>query len=86
VGRDLADQSAESSTASADRDTRYAGSLADAARFRVSKAIGLGSAGRIELLFDVLNALNDTAEESIASDDFFSATFGSRRRSSIRGA
>jgi hypothetical protein len=32
---------------------------------------------RIELLLDVLNALNDTAEESIASDNRFStAAFG----------
>jgi hypothetical protein len=42
---------------------------------RVSKAITIGVA-RLELLFDVLNALNDTAEEAVASDNGFSATFG----------
>jgi hypothetical protein len=32
--------------------------------------------GRVELLVDVLNALNDTAEESLASENLFSANFG----------
>jgi hypothetical protein len=32
--------------------------------------------GSIDLLLDVLNALNDAAEENIASDDLFSAQFG----------
>lgn len=35
---------------------------------RASKSFALGGTGRIELCFDVLNVLNDTAEESIASD------------------
>jgi hypothetical protein len=30
----------------------------------------------LELLFDVLNALNDTAEEALATDNLFSANFG----------
>jgi hypothetical protein len=28
------------------------------------------------LLFDVLNLLNDTAEEAVATDNFYSPTFG----------
>jgi hypothetical protein len=43
---------------------------------RVSRAIAFGGAGRIELLMDLLNALNDTAEESVATDNLFSANFG----------
>jgi hypothetical protein len=43
---------------------------------RVSKPVTLRGLGRIELLLDVLNALNDTAEESVASDNFFGTTFG----------
>ena len=35
---------------------------------RLSKVISAGRAGRIDLLLDVLNALNDAAEESIVSD------------------
>ena len=35
---------------------------------RLSRPIALGRAGRIDLLFDVLNLLNDDAEESIVSD------------------
>ena len=31
---------------------------------------------RIELLVDVLNVLNDTAEEELASDNLFSQPFG----------
>jgi hypothetical protein len=42
---------------------------------RVSKSIPLRSLGRVELLIDVLNALNDTAEEAIASDYLFSPNF-----------
>jgi hypothetical protein len=42
---------------------------------RVSRTIRVG-AGRIELLVDVLNALNDTAEESLASENLFSTNFG----------
>ena len=43
---------------------------------RVSRTIPFGGAGRIELLVDVLNVLNDTAEEGLASDNLFSANFG----------
>ena len=44
---------------------------------RVSRTFSLGAGGRsIELLFDVLNALNDTAEEALATDNLFSPNFG----------
>ncbi len=43
---------------------------------RVSRMISLGRAGRIELLVDVLNALNDAAEEALATDNLFSPNFG----------
>jgi len=36
----------------------------------------LGGAGRVELLLDLLNALDDTAEEGLATDNFFSPNFG----------
>ena len=42
---------------------------------RVSKTFTVSSA-RIELLLDILNALNDTAPEALASDDLFSPNFG----------
>lgn len=35
---------------------------------RLSRPFSLGTAGRIELVFDVLNALNDTAEEGLVTD------------------
>ena len=43
--------------------------LAGAQKFAV------GGVGRIELLLDVLNALNDTAEEGLATDNLFSPSF-----------
>jgi hypothetical protein len=48
---------------------------------RVSRVIALRARARIELLLDVLNALNDSAEEALASDSIGadlkpSATFG----------
>ena len=43
---------------------------------RVSKKISFGELGRIELLVDVLNVFNDSAEEGLASDNLFSANFG----------
>jgi TonB dependent receptor/Carboxypeptidase regulatory-like domain/TonB-dependent Receptor Plug Domain len=43
---------------------------------RVSRPIALGNLGRIDLVFDVLNALNDTAEEELATDNLFSPNFG----------
>jgi hypothetical protein len=39
---------------------------------RLSRAFAAGRLGRIELLVDVLNALNDTAEEGLATDNLFS--------------
>ncbi len=43
---------------------------------RVSRTIALSGTARLELLVDVLNALNDTAEEGLATDNLFSANFG----------
>jgi hypothetical protein len=43
---------------------------------RVSRAIPTGRLGRIELLLDVLNALNSTAEEGLATDNLFAPNFG----------
>ena len=43
---------------------------------RVSRTILSGRLGRVELLVDVLNALNNTAEEELASDNLFSPNFG----------
>ena len=44
--------------------------------FRVSRTLRFGGAGRVELLMDVLNLLNDTAEEGLVTDNRFSSTFG----------
>jgi hypothetical protein len=43
---------------------------------RISRAFVLGPKGRVDLMVDILNALNDTAEEAIATDNVFGATFG----------
>jgi len=43
---------------------------------RVSKAFSFGEPGSIELLVDVLNLLNDTAEEGLVSENLFSQNFG----------
>jgi TonB dependent receptor-like, beta-barrel len=43
---------------------------------RVSRVIPVGRTGRIELVLDVLNLLNDTAEEGLATDNLFSPSFG----------
>ena len=43
---------------------------------RLSRTVRFGGVGRIELLLDVLNALNDTAAEGLATDNLFSPTFG----------
>jgi hypothetical protein len=43
---------------------------------RLSKTIVTRESARIELLVDVLNVLNDTAEEELASDNLFSQPFG----------
>jgi hypothetical protein len=45
---------------------------------RVSKTLMLGGS-RIDLLFDVLNLLNGTAEEALVSDNVSAATFGRPR-------
>jgi hypothetical protein len=42
---------------------------------RASRTIAFGGLGRIELLVDVLNVLNDTAEEGLATDNLFSPNF-----------
>jgi hypothetical protein len=43
---------------------------------RASKTFAFGGAQRIELLVDVLNVLNDTAEEGLVSENLFSPNFG----------
>ena len=43
---------------------------------RVSKVLSLGATTRVELFVDVLNALNDNAEERLANDNIASSTFG----------
>jgi hypothetical protein len=43
---------------------------------RVSRTMTFGGIGRIELMLDVLNALNDTAEEGLQSDTFSASNFG----------
>jgi hypothetical protein len=43
---------------------------------RLSKSFSFGGSRRIELLLDVLNLLNDTAEEGLVSDNLFSPNFG----------
>jgi hypothetical protein len=43
---------------------------------RVSRPIPFGRFGRAELILDVLNVLNDTAEEGLSSDDIASTNFG----------
>jgi hypothetical protein len=43
---------------------------------RVSRGLPIGRQGRVELLLDVLNALNSTAEEGLATDNLFSPNFG----------
>jgi hypothetical protein len=42
---------------------------------RLSRTIAFGGGGRIELLVDVLNVLNDRAAEGLASDNMFSPNF-----------
>ena len=43
---------------------------------RISKTMSVGPSKRIELLVDVLNVLNDAAEEGLATDNLFSQNFG----------
>ena len=47
---------------------------------RVSRVFGTNHLGRFELLVDVLNALNETAEEEIATDYVFSPNLGQPTR------
>jgi len=42
---------------------------------RISRTFTLGANRRVELLADVLNVLNDTSAESLASDNLFSTHF-----------
>jgi hypothetical protein len=46
---------------------------------RVSKTMQFGSVGRVELLVDLLNLLNETAEEALVSDVLVASTFGRAR-------
>jgi hypothetical protein len=43
---------------------------------RVSRTVAFGRMGRVELLVDVLNALNQTAAEALTTDNLFSQNFG----------
>jgi hypothetical protein len=43
---------------------------------RLSRAFVLGAAARVELLIDVFNVLNDTAEEGLATDNVVAGNFG----------
>ena len=43
---------------------------------RVSRTIPTGGVGRVELLVDVLNALNQHADEALVTDNLFSPNFG----------
>jgi hypothetical protein len=46
---------------------------------RVSKTLRFGDLGQVEVLMDVLNLLNETAEEALVSDVLAAATFGRAR-------
>ena len=46
---------------------------------RVSKSLPVFGIGTADLILDVLNALNDAAEEALVSDNRFAATFGAPR-------
>jgi hypothetical protein len=43
---------------------------------RASYAFHVGQLGRIDVMCDLLNVLNDTAEEALATDNFYSPNFG----------
>jgi hypothetical protein len=43
---------------------------------RVSRMISFRGVGRVEVLVDLLNVLNDNAEEGLATDNLFSPNFG----------
>jgi hypothetical protein len=42
---------------------------------RLSRTISVGASRRVELFADVLNALDESAEESLASENLFSPNF-----------
>jgi hypothetical protein len=44
--------------------------------FRLSRTISLGGLTRVDLLLDVLNALNEDAEEDFSTDNLYSPNFG----------
>ncbi len=50
--------------------------VAVAARSSAVEGAPIGGMGRVELLVDLLNVLNDTAEEGVATDNLFSSNFG----------
>ena len=52
---------------------------------RISKTLRLGNTGRVDLLFDVPNLLNDAAEEALASDNRFASTWAHQPSSWTRG-
>ena len=62
------------------RGSRRLSSQIAARSARVEDDSRSGGVGRIELLLDVLNVLNDTAEEGLATDNLFSANFGQPTR------
>jgi len=43
---------------------------------RVSRTLRIGNGASVDLMADVMNVLNSTAEEAIATDNRFSSTFG----------
>jgi hypothetical protein len=43
---------------------------------RLSTSVSFRGVGRVELLLDVLNALNESAEEALTTDNLYSANFG----------
>lgn len=47
--------------------------------FRLAKSLRIGSASKLDLFLDVLNALGDTAEEALVSDNPAAGTFGTPR-------
>ena len=77
VGGDHARVPAAGRSAHPARAARFAPAVvAVVLDLRVSRTFRFGGAARVELLMDVLNVLNDTAAEALATDNFFSPTFG----------
>ena len=42
----------------------------------MSKTLSFGGVGKVDVMLDALNVLNDSAEEALVSDNLFAATFG----------